>query len=179
MTRRRLKQLAPQAVARDAVRARLQRLTADALALDPIVALPQSLTDEECAQTALYKVAVPLASFAVHGAPKLTAKSYDREVSRLVGLLGYDQVIQAVPQTDLAACIAAGEARFAVIDHVPLTSMQVALLTDRDRDHVNILAGKGEIPGAYRSDENRHQPWRFRVDSRLIGWLALHGLPGL
>lgn len=174
--RLRLQDIIPHDVARDAARDHLDRLAvyAEGLASVRGGALPAIATPPE--ETRLYATLWPVARFAVTGEPLLTTPAYEASVSLLVRWLGESAVIQAVPATPLAMVVAGAEARLELAQGAPLTSMQIALLSGLDRDHINGFAIAGRIPSAYRSTENRHKPWRFRPTQKLRGWLGQYGL---
>lgn len=73
------------------------------------------------------------------------------------------------PRTELETALLGALARAQLDAGVALSAAELALLAGRDRD--SILAQADDIPGAYRSRENRHRPWRFKVSARLTSWL--------
>lgn len=114
--------------------------------------------------------------FGVFGRPAMGDKQLDRFVAELSAWLGAEYVVQADPTNELALCVLAAYARLELDrPRGVLTNMQVAVLAGLDRDSVNVYALRGEVPHAYRSDENRHRPWRFRAAKALKAWIDGQG----
>ena len=118
--------------------------------------------------TPIYAAAFAVARYAMAGVGR---GLYVPARNRLIKWLGEAEVMQAEPGAPLALAVAAAEAREALHAHAPLTSMQVAILAGLDRDYVNALALRDQMHDAYRSDENRHRPWRFKPTVRLCKWV--------
>ena len=109
--------------------------------------------------TRVYRVVRRLCAYAKG---KGRAASPTQDIASLSAWCGADAVSTTTKtKTPLQLIITAAEARCTFERHDVLTSAQVAALCDLDRDHVNGMAGRGEIPGAYRLLDQPHQPWRF------------------
>lgn len=74
------------------------------------------------------------------------------------------------PTTLLGLAIAGACARDRLENRVPLSCIDLAVLTGRDKDRVTALAAGGKIPGSYRASLTR-TPWRFRVSKELREWI--------
>jgi hypothetical protein len=119
-------------------------------------------------ETPVYSAIMRLSKYARGG--KASAR-VSHDAARLRQWCGTDAVSTTTKtKTPLQLLLTAVEARQAYDRTEALTSAQVAALCDLDRDHVNGMAARGEIPGAYRSDDTAHRPWRFKGET-FRGWL--------
>lgn len=169
--RLRLARVKPHRVARWALGALHAELAMRAAGLGPTATRPAP-RPARLEDAPAYELAFSVCSYAVHGEPSLTRVTYEQAVRDLSRWLGERTVVQAEPDNELALCVVAVEARLRLLARGELTSMQIAVLTGLDRDSVNARAA--EIPGAYRSDENRHRPWRFVASEELEAWIEEH-----
>lgn len=143
-------------VAQDATSEVLTTVAAASAGLAPVVTIADKGSD--LVDTKLYTNVRRLCVYAQGG-------RRPADVERLVGRVrvwcGYDATSTTTKQkTPLQLVLTAVEAREAFEERKPLTSQQLAALLDLDRDHINGMAGRGEIPGAYR-DDGPNLPWRF------------------
>lgn len=117
-------------------------------------------------ETPVYGAAHAVAVYALTGERR---RNYIANRNRLIRWLGEAAVVQAEPDSPLPLAVAVAEAREAIHADAPLTSMQLAHLSGVDRDRINVMAST--LPHAFRSDENRHRPWRFRPMPSLLLWI--------
>jgi hypothetical protein len=169
----RLRDVVPRKLARLCVRQLAREARRIVRVLRPTYAIECIDPQTGVSGTDLYKTIEALADFAVHG--ELLPGELDAVLARLAPLRCCEAVLgslePAEPVTELEAVIVGARARAALESGEALTSIQVAILAGLDRDHVNGLAKKDEIPGAERSNENGHRPWRFRNSKALREWI--------
>lgn len=160
-----LRDLDPHEVALEAVRVLRTRIEGAVEGLQPAYEF-RTVRGVSPTETRVYQIVHQLATYGklAHPRPK---EMVDALASELEAWFGEAYVTEAEPSHPLSLCVAAARAREQVADGLDLTSMQLAILLSTDRDYINGLALRGEIPEAYRSKENRHRPWRFRVTRRL------------
>jgi hypothetical protein len=170
-TKLRLRDVDPEETAQACVAALVEAAEQIAKALRPGYELVQS---HQLAGTEIAKAVTQLGNYATKG----TAIRADVEtlIERLSALRTCADVVgslsPAEPVTPLEFIIAGARARAALEAGQVLTSLQLAILSGLDRDHVNGMALKEQIPSAYRSDESKHRPWRFRNTKALREWVS-------
>lgn len=169
----RLRELLPEAVALEAAQELAAELSERAKALVPAYTLQGSVCPPGPLQkTPVYRLVHQVATRAVYGLPLDRFMEDVRE--DLCRWFPAAAVEQAEPRTSLALVVAGAAARERLDTGEPLTAMDLAVLTGQDRDHILALSGRDEIPGAYRSEESGHRPWRYRPNKRLREWLSLY-----
>lgn len=124
--------------------------------------------------TNLGRAIVALGEYAVRG--KVPRQEVEALIAQLAPLRACAEVVgsldPAEPETPLEFLVAGARARAALDAGEVMTSLQLALLAGLDRDHVNGMALREQIPSAYRSAETKHRPWRFRNTKALRAWVA-------
>lgn len=132
-------------------------------------------------ETQIYWTVRALANYAV-GKALLDAPVHEYLISLIPlyqsavgnGTEDVDGLVDHEPESALGVVIAAARAREKLSTHEPLTVGDVAVLASCHRDHVTLLASKGEIPGAYRVDGKRGKEWRFSA-LEVHEWLQARG----
>jgi hypothetical protein len=153
----------PEDIAREVTEEAIDALGRLAPALGVVVGTP------EAGHPPIYRAALTVARYALAGTYQ---SAYPAAYERLAHWLGDSAVLQAAPETAIATAVAVCEAREALRSRAALTSVQVGVLTGLDRDTVNAHALQGEVPDAFRSDETKHRPWRFKPTKALRVWMA-------
>ena len=82
------------------------------------------------------------------------------------------QLVLETATPELVLVQSAVEARLALDRGDDLTAVELAVLAGISRDHILDLARSGSIPSAYRAEQDKRQPWRFRSTKALKKWIA-------
>lgn len=180
-TKRRLNTLDPDQVALEITKQAFDRLVTQVGRLfDPaITVLSRSgrLDPETLRETELYRAMRRLARYAVHHEP------LDRPLAHYLGLIAelYSSVFgsqqdvegmgEADPRTPLATIVLAARGRDGIDQKRLLGAAEVAVLASVDRNYANLLASRGEVPGAYRDETDPRRPWCFKPTKAFREWL--------
>jgi hypothetical protein len=169
----RLRDIDPRTTADECVRALQARLDKMARVLRPPLTF-EATVDPSAGDCDLAKWILTLGAYALRGTS--LRLGLETLIGRLEPLRACADAVgsldPAEPVTPLDFLIAGARARAALEVGDTLTSVQLAILAGLDRDHVNGLALTNVIPGAYRSDESRHRPWRYKPTKALREWVA-------
>lgn len=168
----RLRDLVPHAVATEAFATVCAELNRKVAALKTVHAL-ETKGKAGMTRSPLYRSVLELATYAQTGTHS-TGLDVQAAIAGLSIWFPESDLLQPVPQTSLALVVAAAQARELLADSEPLTVPALHALTGLDRDHLTRLAQQDAIPGAYRSDETKHRPWKFRPSDKLRAWIELY-----